>query len=108
MAISRTGTTRWKAIARAVKREAQAAGITQCPRCRTPLDYKTPGLPNSVEVDHIVPHAAGGRDSKDNTRVLCQTCNRQLGAYLSHAKRGLKPRTPAKVPRATGTTGVTW
>lgn len=108
MATSRTGTARWKAIVRQVKREAQAAGITRCPRCRTSLNYTTPHLPNSVEVDHITPHAAGGRDSKDNARVLCRTCNRQLGAYLSHAKRGLKPRTPGKVPRATGTNGVAW
>lgn len=98
MATSRTGTTRWKAIAAKRKRQAQRDGIDHCPRCGILLDY-TPGSRqrNSVEVDHVVPVAQGGADEYENTMVLCGRCNRALG----------DKRTKRKVKASTSITLVT-
>jgi 5-methylcytosine-specific restriction protein A len=84
MVTSRTGTAKWRRIRKHVIGEARAAGITHCPgydniACGRELDYETYGQPNSVEVDHIIPHADGGEDSYENARVLCFTCNRTRG-----------------------------
>lgn len=36
---------------------------------------KTPRLPNSSHVDHVVPLDRGGRNSPDNLVIACQHCN---------------------------------
>lgn len=43
--------------------------------CGAVLNYDRPLLPNSAEVDHIVPHHKGGADTRDNARILCRDCN---------------------------------
>jgi hypothetical protein len=40
-----------------------------CRACGIPLTIKT------AQLDHIVPWSAGGPDTSDNLRVLCQPCN---------------------------------
>lgn len=80
MATSRTGTGKWRRLRAEVIREAREQGITHCPSCRTWLDYDTPKRPNSVEADHILPHALGGTDTKDNVTILCRLCNQTKGA----------------------------
>lgn len=87
--MSRTATGKWKRLRREVLAEAQANGLTHCPMCKTWLDYEHSLQWNSPEVDHIIPAAQGGPDTKDNTQVLCQTCNRRKGD-------GRKKRQPAK------------
>lgn len=81
MATSRTGTAKWKAIARKRRAQAKRDGVENCPRCGVRLDY-TLGTRarNSVEVDHIVTVANGGRDEYENTMVLCGRCNRELSS----------------------------
>lgn len=86
MATSRTGTAQWKAIVVKVRAAALDAGLMRCPRCRNGLDWEYSGRPNSVEVDHIIPHAHGGRDAIENCRILCRTCNRQLGGLMGKRK----------------------
>ena len=34
-----------------------------------------PFLPNSKELDHIVPRVMGGAHTVSNTRVICRLCN---------------------------------
>ena len=82
MATSRTGTAQWKRIAAQARADALDRGLTRCPLCRTGLDWEYSGRPNSAEVDHIKPHAAGGADAIENTRILCRRCNQQLGGAL--------------------------
>lgn len=39
-----------------------------------------PLKPDVSAVDHIVPRARGGRNTTDNLRLLCLTCNASKGA----------------------------
>ena len=77
--MSRTATGKWKRLRREVLAEAEASGLTHCPMCKTWLDYETPLQWNSPEIDHIIPASLGGPDTRENTQVLCQTCNRRKG-----------------------------
>ena len=77
--MSRTATGKWKRLRREVLAEAESNGLTHCPMCKTWLDYETPLQWNSPEIDHIIPASLGGPDTRDNTQVLCQTCNRRKG-----------------------------
>ena|SRR5690606_18234800 len=98
MATSRTGTSRWLKLRQRTLRQAQADGLTHCPGtdehgpCGRLLDYTTPRLPGSAELDHIVPHAAGGQDTIDNTRVICRTCN------LARNRKKPRPTTATAFP----------
>lgn len=80
MATSRTGTGKWKNIAKQRRHRAQQEGLTHCPECSTLLDWEQGRTPSSAEVDHIIPHAHGGPDTLDNTRIVCRRCNQSLGA----------------------------
>lgn len=43
-------------------------------------------LPNSPELDHIIPLAKGGDHIKSNVQCACASCNRQKGASLQFLK----------------------
>lgn len=86
MAASRTGTGKWKTIAKQVRANALDQGLTRCPLCRVGLDWEYAARPNSPEVDHIVPHSQGGPDSIENCRVICRKCNQTLGGALTKRK----------------------
>lgn len=79
MATSRTGTSQWINVSRKVLRDAQDQGVTQCPYCRTTLDYKQRRAPNGAQVDHIIPHSRGGTDTPQNLTICCRTCNISKG-----------------------------
>lgn len=49
-----------------------------CPRCGR--HYPSP---DDFEVDHIIPVARGGRNSVNNTQVVCRACNREKSDRLS-------------------------
>lgn len=89
VATNRTATSRWKKLRAQVIAEAKANELIRCPSCRTWLDYDTPHLPNSAEVDHLTPHSRGGLDVKENCQVLCKLCNQTKGG-------GRSKRQPAK------------
>ncbi|GAA2545761.1 hypothetical protein GCM10009861_01940 [Neomicrococcus aestuarii] len=78
--MSRTGTAKWKRVRNEALKEALEVGLFNCPLCRVPLDWEYSRRPNSPEVDHVIPHAKGGRDSLDNVRVICRLCNQRLGS----------------------------
>lgn len=99
--MSRTATPAWRQLRKTKIEEAQARGQTTCLICRAWLDYEHKGQPNSPELDHIVPYAAGGTDHPNNTRIICRTCNRRLGGKLGNQRsRARKPFTP-KQPNTT-------
>ena len=82
---SRTGTATYLRHRSRVIRKARVAGLVCCPgfddahgvhhECGVELDWETPGLPNSAEVDHVIEARYGGTDDVDNLRVLCRACN---------------------------------
>ena len=86
MATSRTGTARWKRVVKEARARAVEQGLTRCPLCRVWLDWDHSLRPASPEVDHIIPHALGGKDELDATRIICRKCNQQLGGAISRKK----------------------
>jgi 5-methylcytosine-specific restriction endonuclease McrA len=46
----------------------------RCPLCAVKL-VNEPYLPNSKELDHIVPKGAGGTHTIGNVRIICRACN---------------------------------
>jgi 5-methylcytosine-specific restriction protein A len=94
MATSRTGTAAWKRIRAQAIRRAKASGVTHCTECGCLLDYTQGLLPNSAEVDHIIPHSQGGKDELINCRVICRRDNQSLGG-----KQNRKPSPPLKTSR---------
>lgn len=97
MATSRTGTTKWLKLRAQVIYRAKRDGITHCPNCGGALDYDRPRLPNSAEVDHVVPYSQGGQDVIDNVRVWCRDCNGKRQSREWRAAKGL----PAPIPQRT-------
>lgn len=98
MATSRTGTTNYLRWAAEVKYRARRDGIEHCPRCNVWLDYNRGKRPNSAEADHITAHTNGGRETKENGRVLCRRCNQQLGAKVANEnKRKRQGKLPQNV-----------
>lgn len=79
MGTSRTGTTEYKAWRKQALRDGQRNGIDHCPNCSVLLDYEKGKRPNSAEPDHIVPWSLGGRNTRDNARILCRRCNQSRG-----------------------------
>jgi 5-methylcytosine-specific restriction endonuclease McrA len=53
-----------------------------CPICNTPMIFGG-DFQNSVSVDHIVPRGLGGKNRKDNYRLICVTCNQTKSEYES-------------------------
>jgi len=48
--------------------------VKHCPLCDVALTAE-PFLPNSRELDHIIPLHAGGTHSIGNVRIICRSCN---------------------------------
>lgn len=53
-----------------------------CALCGIPVTTHDPQLPTHAELDHIVPVARGGTDTRDNVQVLCRKCNRRKGTKM--------------------------
>jgi 5-methylcytosine-specific restriction endonuclease McrA len=53
----------------------------KCNHCGidTPLELKGLCLPNSPEMDHIIPLCKGGQHTWDNVQLLCRECNQAKG-----------------------------
>lgn len=50
------------------------ARTRRCPLCKVSMTSK-PYLPNSKELDHIMPRNIGGTHTVGNVRIICRTCN---------------------------------
>lgn len=48
----------------------------RCGICSMPLQA------SGIEIDHIIPVALGGADSRSNLRLVCAHCNRHRGARI--------------------------
>ena len=101
MVTSRTGTGQWKRVVKERRRIDQERGLTNCPHCGVWLNWEQGRLPNSAEVDHIIPHSLGGPDTLANSQTLCRLSNQQLG--------NKRPRKGFSKPHiANPTTTVDW
>lgn len=108
--MSRTASTAWKRIVRIV-RERGSKASTPCHLCRGrlgPIDYRTQGeadaeargggryyeigapRPLALDVDHLIPHAAGGKDTLENAAPTHSACNRSAGAKGAVTARKMK------------------
>lgn len=45
----------------------------RCPRCHKPLSW------SNFTIDHIKPHALGGRSTLSNAALMCRSCNSRKG-----------------------------
>lgn len=99
MATSRTGTATWKATVAYVRREAQREGVERCPFCGVKLRWDVGRLPDSAEVDHVVPDSLGGSDGPDNARITCRLCNQSRGNRDAPKARTVSASAPLRVSR---------
>ena len=75
MATSRTGTAAWKRIRRQVIREESFCHI-----CGAEVDKTLPNTdPMHAAVDHLLPYALGGTDTRDNAALSHAQCNKSRG-----------------------------
>ncbi|MBA5862078.1 MAG: hypothetical protein GDA65_05150 [Nitrospira sp. CR1.1] len=45
----------------------------RCPKCKVPLNW------NNFTIDHIKPHALGGKSHLSNAALMCRECNSRKG-----------------------------
>jgi len=91
MATSRTGTATWKRVRAQALYRAKRNGVTHCRHCGVELNYDVSLLPESAEVDHLIPHSMGGKDHVDNTETICRLCNQSKGNRAAPKERNVKP-----------------
>lgn len=83
----------------------------KCSLCKTFMTAR-PMLPNSKELDHIVPVGVGGTHTHGNVRIICRTCNLKrpkdgsdyygqttLWAMAPGVSIAAKPRPPQPRPK---------
>jgi 5-methylcytosine-specific restriction endonuclease McrA len=68
-----------------------------CPEGRTTHRHGIEEIPN-LELDHVIPHSAGGCDHAHNLRVLCHACNSRRSNLLSDSHRAMLPVTSMCTP----------
>lgn len=78
-----------KQIPAGVQRRVRAAAKNRCGYCLARQEY-TPWL---LEIEHIVPRAAGGTDDEENLWLACRSCN----AFKSNQTHGRDPLTGRRV-----------
>lgn len=71
-----------------------------CWLCGGVLNYTTPGLPNSVEADHVLAIAAGGH-VLGPLEPACRRCNQSRGAKSPEEYRALLAGEQARRPAST-------
>lgn len=67
----------------ALRQAVLAAARDRCAYCLSPAQM----MGVTFEIDHVIPHSAGGRTSLDNLCLSCPTCNR-------HKAKRLRARDP--------------
>ena len=82
----RTTTNEWRALRKEHREQAIEQGLTNCPLCNTWMNFEHAQLPNSPELDHIIPYAEGGTDEASNLRLICRACNGKRGGKLGNAR----------------------
>lgn len=65
-------------IPQALRQAVLAAARDRCAYCLSPI--RMMGV--TFEMDHIIPHSAGGRTRFDNLCLSCPTCNRHKATRL--------------------------
>lgn len=78
------------ALSRDLRARVADAALHRCGYCQT--QEVVVGMP--MEIEHIVPVAAGGTSEEDNLWLACPRCN----LYKADHRRALDPRTEELVP----------
>ncbi|WP_280695884.1 MULTISPECIES: HNH endonuclease [unclassified Kitasatospora] len=60
----------WQRLSRAVLEGHRSIYGEWCPGYRVPAHSSS-----DLTVDHVIPKALGGTDTRENTQVLCRACN---------------------------------
>ena len=76
-------------ISETIRSNVRAAAQNQCGYCRSLQKY----VLGVLEIDHIIPKAAGGSDEEDNLWLACRLCN----SYKGTQTQGQDPITQKKV-----------
>mgnify|MGYP003650142423 FL=1 len=79
---------------KSIKARYYKLGHKRCHYCCIQLNYAA-GHKNSATVEHIIPKSSGGTLSKENTLVVCHTCNQKRGSkdFLSFTMGSRFPRS---------------
>ncbi len=71
-----------------IKRQVWRRDNNKCTNC---------GSTYAVQIDHIIPKAAGGLDTYENMRLLCRSCNQRAAIqYFGEGKMGKYLKSPHK------------
>lgn len=98
---------RYQFASERIKQRKRLRGMySRCPMCGVELDWKHPYLPNSAEVDEIIPISRlpkeiRGRAAVDpsNLQVLCRACNKKKGNKMPVKQVEPTPHEPIKTSR---------
>lgn len=77
-------------ISRALRAKVRAAAGDRCGYCLSPQQY----VLGPLEIEHIIPRAAGGTDDEENLWLACRLCNN----YKATQTRATDPLTGQRVP----------
>jgi hypothetical protein len=66
-------------ISAALRNRVREAAHHRCGYCLSLQRY----VMGTLEVEHLVPRAKGGKDAEDNLRLSCSLCNRYKGTQTS-------------------------
>jgi 5-methylcytosine-specific restriction endonuclease McrA len=80
----------------------------RCFYCRTLMDFATPGLPNSVTIEHLIPRTDRGGNRMVNLVLAGSACNTWVGHEVDEKphkgivdKIALREFWPCNAPRCT-------
>lgn len=76
-------------ISRALRAKVRAEAGDRCGYCLSPQQY----VLGPLEIEHIIPQAAGGTDAEENLWLACRLCNN----YKSAQTRATDPLTGRRV-----------
>ncbi len=73
-----------------IRLQVRAEANNQCGYCRSLQKY----VLGALEIDHIIPKAAGGSDNRENLWLACRLCN----SYKATKTHGIDPVTNKTAP----------
>jgi len=81
---------RKKGVPKGMRKQVRAESLPHCAYCHTP--ERLVGM--RLEIDHVIPEAAGGATMLDNLCLICRRCN----SYKHDQTDGIDPSTRRRAP----------